>query len=156
MVEKKKYVVGLGGTFDHLHEGHKKLLEVAFNIGKKVVVGLATDKLLVDKEYKEHLEPYDIRKTKLLKFAESIGRKQDLTIIPLDDPFGPAITDPILEVHVSSEETFDISRKMNDMRVKNGLPPLILVMVPMVLREDGVRFSSTSIRKDLARSEDEK
>ncbi|MFX1574819.1 MAG: adenylyltransferase/cytidyltransferase family protein, partial [Promethearchaeota archaeon] len=32
--------VGLGGTFDHLHEGHKFLLKTALSISEKIVIGL--------------------------------------------------------------------------------------------------------------------
>ena len=35
----------LGGTFDRLHGGHKLLLEVAFKLAKKVLIGITTDNL---------------------------------------------------------------------------------------------------------------
>ena len=48
-------LVGLGGTFDFIHEGHQLLLQTAFQVGKKVVIGLSTDELLANKEYKEQI-----------------------------------------------------------------------------------------------------
>ncbi|MHA1848676.1 MAG: pantetheine-phosphate adenylyltransferase [Promethearchaeota archaeon] len=144
-----RYIVGLGGTFDHLHEGHEKLLEIAFTLGKRVVIGLTTDNMLENKKYHEYLESFDKRRENLVNYARGLGRDADLEILPLNDPFGPAISDPRLEVHVSSEETFDVSRQINKLREKNGLDPLILVMVPLVKNDHGQRFSSTSIRKEI-------
>ncbi|MFX0101802.1 MAG: pantetheine-phosphate adenylyltransferase [Candidatus Hodarchaeota archaeon] len=146
---ERRWIVGLGGTFDHLHEGHEKLLTTAFNLGKKVLVGLATDELLKNKKLKELIQDYETRKNNLVEFAESIGRGEDLVIIPLDDPFGPAVTEPSLEMHISSEETIEVAIKMNEARVKNGLNPLILVTIPMVLDRSGERYSSTRIREEL-------
>ncbi len=147
------YTVGLGGTFDHLHAGHERLLRVAFDIGSKVVIGLASDQLLSNKKFKENLQSYEERALNLERFAEKLRRKKDLAIVKLTDPFGPAITSPDLDIHVSSEETFASAQKINEMRRNNGLKPLILVMIPMVLKADGVRFSSTGIRQDMAKKE---
>jgi len=36
--------VALGGTFEPLHEGHKRLIEVAVNLGE-VVIGVTNDRL---------------------------------------------------------------------------------------------------------------
>ncbi len=145
-----KYTVGLGGSFDHLHAGHERLLRVAFDIGKKVVVGLASDALLKDKRFKESLQSYEERRQGLIAFAKRIRREEDLTIIKLEDPLGPAITSPDLDVHISSEETAPIAQKINEERRKRGLQPLIMVTIPMVLKADGVRYSSTEIRERAA------
>ena len=147
------WTVGLGGTFDHLHAGHHQLLQVAFDIGAKVVIGLASDTLLDHKRFKELLQSYEEREQKLVEFARNIGREGDLTIIKLEDKWGPAITDPDIDAHVSSEETFPVAQEINDLRRQNGLKPLIMVMIPMVLKADNVRYSSTGIREQLAGNE---
>jgi pantetheine-phosphate adenylyltransferase len=144
------YTVGLGGSFDHLHAGHERLLQVAFDIGKKVVVGLASDTLLKNKKFKEKLQTFDERKQGLIAFVKKIGRAKDVTIIELNDPMGPAITSPDIDVHVSSEETAPVAQQINEERRKRGLQPLIMVIIPMVLKPDGVRFSSTEIREHVA------
>ena len=144
------WTVGLGGTFDHLHAGHERLLQVAFDIGTKVVIGLASDDLLAHKRFKEFLQSYAVREENLMAFAREIGRDADISIIKLDDKFGPAITDPDIDVHVSSEETFSVAQEINELRRQGGLKPLILVMIPMVLKDDNVRYSSTGIREQLA------
>ncbi len=142
-----KHTVGLGGSFDHLHAGHERLLQVAFDFGEKVVVGLASDALLKNKKFKEKLQSFEERKEAIVAFARRVGRANDLTVIELDDPMGPAITDPGLDVHVSSEETAPVAQKFNEERRKRGLEPLIMVTIPMVLKADGVRYSSTEIRE---------
>lgn len=147
------WTVGLGGSFDHLHAGHELLLQVAFDIGKKVIIGLASDALLDHKRFKEYLQSYGEREKNLVEFAREIGREEDLTIIKLEEPYGTAITDPDIDVHISSEETFAIAQEINELRRQNGLKPLILVMIPMVMRDDNVRYSSTAIREQLAGNE---
>ncbi len=149
-------LVGCGGTFDHLniHDGHKFLIKTCFNIGKQVAIGLVTDDfvLKVKKEYSELIEPYEVRKKNIIEYIKTLhpNYPNRCTIIPLNDPFGPAITDPNIEVHVSSEETYEVAMKINTLRLKNGVSPMILVIVPLVLGEDGTRISSTKIRKKIS------
>ena len=142
-------VVGLGGTFDHIHLGHQVLLETAFKLGQIVAIGLTSDKLHHDKHLKEHIKSYEEREKQLetycvKKFQVKIS---NLLIIKLDDPFGPAITDPNLEAHVSSVETMDGANMINTLRIKNGLNPPILVIIPLVLDEKGLKISSSEMRK---------
>jgi len=40
----------MGGTFDHLHDGHKFLIKTALLFSKKIVIGLATENLLKKKK----------------------------------------------------------------------------------------------------------
>ncbi|MGZ7050297.1 MAG: adenylyltransferase/cytidyltransferase family protein, partial [Methanobacterium sp.] len=36
--------VAVGGTFDHFHKGHEKLINKAFEIGHNVLIGVTSDK----------------------------------------------------------------------------------------------------------------
>ena len=142
---------GLGGTFDHFHRGHRLLLETAFKVADKVAIAITTEELLASKKYKEHLESYEIRAQNVLNYIKDTLRVplEHVSIIPLNDPFGPAITDRDLEVHISSEETFEQAKMINQLRLENGLQPLVLVCIPLVLNNKQNKISSTEIRKKL-------
>ena len=46
----QKYdIVALGGTFDIIHDGHMKLLNKAFSISNKAIIGLTSDELAAKK-----------------------------------------------------------------------------------------------------------
>lgn len=146
--------VGLGGSFDHLHKGHQFLLETAFKLGKFVHIALTTEKMIKKKEYTEIYESFSLRQRNIKKYIEQDLQipSQRYTIIPLEDPFGPAITSPELEVHISSLETYPVAFKINEKRIENGLNPLILVIIPFIYSESGEKLSSTQIRKKIANS----
>ena len=143
-----KYV-GLGGSFDHLHEGHKELLKCAFKIGEKVGIALTTNELHSGKTDQEFIESFEIRKRNLKKFIIEILRKEvhQFEIMPLNDPFGIAITDKSLQAHVSSMETYEVAFKINQIRLERGLKPLTIIIIPLVLNQKGQKISSSEIRK---------
>ena len=43
-------LVAMGGTFDVVHSGHMALLDKAFSISSKVIVGLSSDQLAEKRE----------------------------------------------------------------------------------------------------------
>ncbi|KAL6876907.1 Nucleotidylyl transferase [Trichoderma novae-zelandiae] len=75
-------VVCLGGTFDHLHPGHKLLLHASAllmcipekNAGKQsvLIVGISGDELLKNKKHAEVLQPWGVRAAKVLQFLSTI------------------------------------------------------------------------------------
>ena len=85
MFERGSYaydLIGLGGAFDHLHIGHKTLLETAFKLGNKVAIGLSTDALLENKSYRDLIQSYEEREAGLRNFIENEW-ELDWRIIPL-------------------------------------------------------------------------
>ncbi|KAF2856877.1 pantetheine-phosphate adenylyltransferase family protein-like protein [Plenodomus tracheiphilus IPT5] len=76
--------VAVGGTFDHLHIGHKLLLTMfAFVLGRRssvdleckssvLTVGITGDALLVNKKYAEHLESWKRRQESVHDFLSSL------------------------------------------------------------------------------------
>ena len=144
-------LAGLGGTFDHLHDGHRLLLNTAFRMGKKVAIGLTTDEMLQSKENKDVIESYEQRKQHILEYVESINPEYSKNCIfePLSDTLGSAGTDDNLEVHISSEETVMNALKINEVREKKGMSKMILVVVPMIKDKEGMRLSSTRIRENM-------
>ena len=143
-------LIGLGGTFDQFHLGHAELIKTAFKFGKNVAIGLTTEKLLGNKILRDKIQSYSQREKNLKQYIQSeIGVSEKYyTIIPLNDPFGPAITDKNLQAHVSSMETYKIAIKINELRIKNGLKPLVLIIIPIVLDNFGKKFSSSESRKN--------
>ncbi|MHA1775700.1 MAG: pantetheine-phosphate adenylyltransferase [Promethearchaeota archaeon] len=146
--------VGLGGSFDHLHKGHKFLLKTAFKLGKFVHIALTMEKLLKKKQYLQYFEPYSVRFEHLCAYIEQELNiePERYSIIPLEDPYGPAITSSDLEVHISSLETYSVALKINEIRLEKGLNPLILVIIPILYNYLGEKISSTQIRKKIAKS----
>ncbi len=142
-------LVGMGGTFDHLHDGHKYLIETALKVSNKVVLGLTSEKMLKRKSYAEKIEDFGTRKKNLETFLDEIGERKRVEIIELKDPYGPPIKEPEYEGIIVSQETFSNAVKLNELRENNGLKPLIMIIIPMVLGKDGIRLSSTKIRENL-------
>lgn len=142
-------LVGTGGTFDRLHDGHKLLIETALKVSNKVVIGLTTQKMLGRKKFASKIEDFETRKKKLETFISSIADLERVEIIELNNPYGPPIKEPEYEGIIASEETFLNSVRLNELRVSNGFKPLIVVLIPMVLGKSDRRLSSTDIRAKL-------
>jgi len=135
--------VALGGTFDVIHKGHTALLDRAFSIGEHVIIGVTSDEL-VYRLGKSILNNYDARVMNLSSVLKQYADR--FHIVKLDDEFGPALTDASIEAIVVSEETESKCRRMNKMRVSRGMRELDVIVVGMVLADDGERISSTRIR----------
>ncbi|MFX1294006.1 MAG: phosphopantetheine adenylyltransferase [Promethearchaeota archaeon] len=141
-------IVGVAGTFGPLHKGHYLLLEKAFEVGKKVLIALTTESMLQNKQAKEKISPYSIRKQQLEDYLNTQGHKGHYEIIPLEDTFGVAITLAEQEGIVTSEETVKQAEKINEIRKERKLNPLKIFVIKMVNAYNGIPISSTRIRKN--------
>ncbi|MEM3593582.1 MAG: adenylyltransferase/cytidyltransferase family protein, partial [Candidatus Jordarchaeaceae archaeon] len=54
-------LVGVSGTFDRLHIGHKALLRKAFDVSERVMIGLTTHRMIQHKTLANKIEPYELR-----------------------------------------------------------------------------------------------
>ncbi len=135
-------VVAVAGTFDHLHQGHEKLLQTAKKSGQKLVVGLCQESMLKNKPYSQSIESYETRRLALAKF------KPD-QIIPLNDIYGPALTSTKIDAIVCSSLTRPNVEEINRLRKSNDLKPLAIIEVALVKGSDGEILSSTRIRQGL-------
>ncbi|MFN4212977.1 MAG: pantetheine-phosphate adenylyltransferase, partial [Microgenomates group bacterium] len=138
--------VVLGGTFDHLHKGHKALIDKAFAVGKKVTIGLTSEKLTKNKFLSQTIESY-IERYKALKNYLSLKKFSDrCKILKIDDIFGSTLTDETIEAIVVSKNTLSGAQLINRERGKRKLPFLKIIIVPDVLGEDGELITSEKIR----------
>ncbi len=138
--------VALGGTFDIIHKGHLALLSKAFSISPHVIIGLAADEL-VAKKGKNLINNYSKRLESLTATIEKFFPNSSYTISQLDNDFGPAVIEGKVDALVVSEETSNKGDILNNLRQKRNLPIVDVVIVPMVLAEDGRRISTTRIKK---------
>lgn len=136
------------GTFDRLHIGHRRLLEKAFSIAERVIVGLvASEDLLKNKELGEEIGSYEQRKTTIVKFLKSRGWLERATIIPLHDQYGPTVTDKTIEALVVAKKINPACDRMNEIRQRKVYRRMDIVETGFVLSEDGKVISSSRIRK---------
>jgi pantetheine-phosphate adenylyltransferase len=143
----KKYTkVAVGGTFDELHRGHKALLDMAFEVGDIVVIGLSSDTFVLKMGKPHKTASYDERRKELQNFLTDSNLTRRAEIVTLDDPFGSTMTSEGLEALVVSKETLKTAEKINEERQKTGLSPLKLVIVNMVPAENNSPISTTRIR----------
>ncbi|MXR21831.1 phosphopantetheine adenylyltransferase [Halobacterium bonnevillei] len=138
--------VALGGTFDPVHDGHRRLFERAFEIGD-VTVGLTSDDLAAQTRHVDRfVRSFDARKADLERELESIAEKydRDYEVRKLESPTGIA-TEPQFDVLVVSPETQETGRRINDIREERGHDPLDIEVVDHVRAEDDDIISSTRI-----------
>jgi phosphopantetheine adenylyltransferase len=94
-------VVAVGGTFDHLHAGHKLLLTAtalllqpwtpSMDVERRLVIGITGDQLLKNKKYAEYLQSWKQRHDGVVDFLSSIllfaqPEKQELETQSIDEP----------------------------------------------------------------------
>ncbi len=135
----------MGGTFDHLHLGHKQLLKKAFDKGESVFIGLTSDEF-ARREGKIIDQNFEERKRILESYLRTNFPGRRYEISELKDRFGPAIFTEKIDAIAVSEETLPAVEIANRRRRDLGLPDLKVEIVPMSLAEDGSKISSTRIR----------
>ena len=98
--------VAVGGTFDHLHSGHKILLSVASLLCKnRLLIGVSEAHLLQSKQYMSQIQHFSKRKERILNFVQRFRNTLQVDVFPLVDVYGPTITMPEIECIVVSKET---------------------------------------------------
>ena len=137
--------VALGGTFDIIHKGHIALLTKAFSISSHAIIGLTGDDLALKKN-KNTLNDYFKRFESLTILIEKKFPNSSYVISKLENDFGPAAIEGKVDALIVSEETSNKGEILNALRKNKNLPSVEVVIVPMILAEDGSRISSTRIR----------
>lgn len=137
----------VGGTFDPLHGGHRKLLERSFELAGEngtVIIGLTTDRFAARKRHP--VRAYEERKERLIQFIERSGWTARYLIEPLNDRYGRAAEEDY-DALVVSEETLPVGIEINRLRQERGLKKVDIHQIACVLAEDGKWISSTRILK---------
>jgi len=143
MSVKKQYKkVAVGGTFDRFHNGHKKMLNEAFNKGEIVVIGITSDTFA---EKKVNVESCKKRTETLRRFVEK--KHANFYIFRLDDPYGLTIHEADFDAIVVSEETKLTALEINNIRKNRNMATLTIILISFVYAEDGIPISSTRIRE---------
>lgn len=137
--------VCVAGTFDGLHLGHQALLNVAFERGESVLIGITSDQY-VQTVKRGLARPYVIRLQELNDWLVHQGWLDRARIVSIDDGIGPAGTDSALQALVVSEESKLGAAKVNALRTSNGLRALHTIVVGMVGADDKQPISATRIR----------
>ena len=138
-------LIAMGGTFDIIHRGHLTLLENAFEISDKVIIGLTSDEF-VQKKGKTPIHKYDERLKNLISIIFHKFPNTNFEISQLNNDFGPAVLEKDVQALIVSDETNDQGNILNKLRTERNLPPVEVIVVPMFLAKDGVRISSTRIK----------
>ncbi|KAJ3222172.1 hypothetical protein HK099_002605 [Clydaea vesicula] len=136
--------VALGGTFDHLHVGHKILLTVALWITRKILrcgVSVLDEVSIKKKAGYEGMESLDFRKNSVLKFLKlmKVDSSFEMDVFDLLDAFGPTKDDPNIEAVIGSLETKRGCEAINEVRKSNNLA-LIDILIIDVISKDSVKI----------------
>lgn len=141
--------VAVGGTFDHLHAGHKLLLTVSGYLAKQtLIVGITGPKLLVNKKYADAMQSFEFRESKVREFLEKVFPSLDVETVMINDVYGPTAQNKDIEALVLSKETRSGGDSINKMRKEKHWNELIIYEVDLVgSHHPGEKLSSTDLRK---------
>ncbi|KII88301.1 hypothetical protein PLICRDRAFT_111436 [Plicaturopsis crispa FD-325 SS-3] len=166
-------VVALGGTFDHLHAGHKILLSMgAWIAHEKLIVGVTDTSLLGNKSHAELLQPLQTRMDHVRAFltlfsGPSSPSALTYDITPIADVYGPTGHDPYVHALVVSRETLPGASSIDKERLRKGMESLKVFVIDVIsATEESVgggaeaeveemkkaKMSSTWIREWIART----
>ncbi len=141
--------IGLGGTFDRLHAGHKLFLDLAAFHGTNIQIGLIGDEYLAHqhKELNQMIFNYEKRSQCLINYLKLRNRPCSLIKIDSIGQDKKYARDSDLNAIIVSQETFPGAVNINAARLQINKKLLTIIIVPFVISEDGERLSSTLLRK---------
>lgn len=142
--------VAVGGSFDQLHNGHRKLLSLAAAVcAKELTIGITGDAMLVNKAHQSLIEPLSDRISHVRGFLSFMKPTLALNVVEINDPFGPAVTDPCLQAILVSSETIVGAFKINHIRREKGMNALHILVIG---RADAAILSSSFLREQKSHS----
>jgi pantetheine-phosphate adenylyltransferase len=150
---KKYNIVGLGGTFDHFHQGHKHFLQFAARWGRTLHVGVTHPKLTLYKPYAYLIEEPEKRVRAVKKYCKE--EHIQCATFELNDVYGTTLIDERIEALIVTAETVAGARTINDTRLKMGMTELPIHLAPLFLNTGGEALHSEQIRAGEANREGE-
>lgn len=137
--------VALGGTFDHLHNGHKTLLSVGSALcSTQMTIGITATSMLTKKSNADLIEDFQTRSQNVRTFLHTFrGDDMAIDIHELNDGMGPAVVDTRLQAIVVSSETILGAFKINEVRKERKMNALEVIVIS---RKDPVVLSSSFLR----------
>lgn len=135
--------VGVGGTFNSLHKGHRALLDKAFEVGDEIFIGITSEVYVLGR--KPFLRPTKERLAQLDEYLAGKGKPYHLIVI--EDAWSNAAQMPEMDTMVVSPESAENAEHINKLRSMKGLVPLTIITIPYVLAQDYCPISSTRILK---------
>jgi phosphopantetheine adenylyltransferase len=145
-------VAAVGGTFDHLHDGHKILLIVsAFLSGKTLIIGVTGPELLKNKKYVEYMESYETRVANVQKFLSAVRPSLIPDMYEINDVCGPTAQIQDINALIVSLESCKGADYVNNVRSELGWKKLDVYTIGVLGSADSETFknkmSSTDYRK---------
>jgi cytidyltransferase-like protein len=137
----------LGGTFDHFHLGHQKLIDAACEQSEHVTIGLAQPALYLHKFLAEAIQDYITREAALKKYLQEKGFENHAEIIPIETIYGNTLDEKDIEAIFATEENAGNVDLINTKRQEKGFPTLEVIIVEYVKAVDGAKITSERIRK---------
>jgi phosphopantetheine adenylyltransferase/dephospho-CoA kinase len=129
----------VGGTFDRIHIGHKIMLsECVLLTTNRLLIGVTTQKLLKNKKLAELIEDFDVRCEHIKHFLRTISPDLEVSTVPLEDPFGPSISEPDYQCLIVSQETYKNGLIINEKRKENMLTELDIHVIGIVKEDESV------------------
>ncbi len=137
MIKKMLYnTAALGGSFDHLHDGHKDFILFAASISKSLIIGVTDQHMVLKKPFSELIQPTHVRKQAVLNFCNQHEIKAKL--ITLNDPFGPTIEENTIEAVICTTDTLPGANKINEIRNKLHLKELPIHVHQLKKDKEGI------------------
>ena len=144
--------VAVGGTFDGMHYGHRKLLTLAVSSilpppnPSQLLVGVTSDKMLQQKTLSNLIPPLEERIKNVKDFLNALapGLKNQITVIPIEDKWGPPAYDEKFDALVLSDEVLATGLELNKFRTEQGMKELTLLCTR---RTEPNGMSSTALRR---------